>query len=223
MPSINMSERNVLISMLFPGNQRGNLNTRLQKLDADDSPYSALLLAHAGMHRLGWDDRISQVLEPDTMLHAVGQGALAVECRLDDEEVKALLAPLDDRNTRLRCSAERAFMRELEGGCSVPLGVWTDIADADGKQTLSLRGTVCSLDGARQIADDILGEINVEDRKRASDGEIAAAEALGRQLAGTVVAQGAAGILREARTQMPSAPLLQAPAAAAAAQQQAAV
>jgi hydroxymethylbilane synthase len=139
------------------------------------------------------------------MLHAVGQGALGIECRDDDLEVRELLKVLDHRETRLRCEAERAFMRELEGGCSVPLGVWTEISE--GK--LSLKGTVCSLDGKKQVFDEASGEV--------SNGglEVDAAKSVGRALAASVVAKGGADILREARSSMPAAPLNLAPALAA--------
>ncbi|KAJ3195421.1 hypothetical protein HK101_000263 [Irineochytrium annulatum] len=125
------------------------------KLDAPDSPYSALLLANAGMVRMGWKDRISQVLPPETILHAVGQGALAVEVREDDAITNSIVGVLDHWETRVRCSAERAFMRALEGGCSVPLGVWTEFAaGGDGSKkgrTLVLRGCVTSLDGSKDV------------------------------------------------------------------------
>ncbi|CAG8485526.1 5909_t:CDS:2 [Ambispora gerdemannii] len=108
---------------------RGNLNTRLTKLDAPEGVYSALILAVAGLVRLGWSDRVSQILEKTTILHAVGQGALAVECRADDTQLQEMLAVLEDRDTRLRCTAERSLLRILEGGCSVPIGVYTQLIE----------------------------------------------------------------------------------------------
>ncbi|KAI9344231.1 porphobilinogen deaminase, dipyromethane cofactor binding domain-containing protein [Zopfochytrium polystomum] len=144
---------------------RGNLNTRLKKLDAADSPYCALLLAHAGLSRMGWAHRVSQILQPETIYYAVGQGALAIEVRADDAVVLKMVKTLQHRDTFLRCSAERAFMRELEGGCSVPLGVFSEIVSLDGgvaeadngqppstdQRTLHLRGSVTSLDGVTQV------------------------------------------------------------------------
>ncbi|MEO1134580.1 MAG: hydroxymethylbilane synthase, partial [Cyanobacteria bacterium J06639_1] len=97
---------------------RGNLNTRLKKLD--DGQYDAIILAVAGLERLGMGDRISQVIPSDISLHAVGQGALGIECREGDEEILNLLQPLVDVNSSRRCLAERAFLRQLEGGCQVP-------------------------------------------------------------------------------------------------------
>jgi len=106
---------------------RGNLGTRLAKLDAEDSPFAAIILAAAGLKRIGWTDRISQYLSSDNggMLWAVGQGALAVEIRKDDEEMKGMLAKIRCERTTRACSAERALLRALEGGCSVPIGVET--------------------------------------------------------------------------------------------------
>ncbi|MGL5032905.1 MAG: hydroxymethylbilane synthase, partial [Microcystaceae cyanobacterium] len=105
---------------------RGNVNTRLAKLDAGE--YDGLILAVAGLQRLGFGDRIDQVIPADISLHAVGQGALGIECRGDDTEVLAMLKVLEDIPSRDRALAERAFLRQLEGGCQVPIGVNTEIA-----------------------------------------------------------------------------------------------
>lgn len=106
---------------------RGNVGTRLAKLDAPDSGISALILAAAGLHRLGMHDRITAYLSSNDrgILHAVGQGALAIEIRSDDDKTAKLLAPIADEWTTLSCLAERSLMRILEGGCSVPIGVET--------------------------------------------------------------------------------------------------
>ncbi|KAI9595479.1 porphobilinogen deaminase-like protein [Syncephalis fuscata] len=117
---------------------RGNLNTRLKKLDTlrengdteSKHVYSVLILAAAGLHRLGWQSRISGYLSHNVCLHAVGQGALAVECRSNDPRTLSCLSPLEHAGTRVRVEAERAVMRTLEGGCSVPIGVWTEIVTA---------------------------------------------------------------------------------------------
>ncbi|KAI8049463.1 porphobilinogen deaminase, dipyromethane cofactor binding domain-containing protein [Syncephalis plumigaleata] len=134
---------------------RGNLNTRLRKLDTlrvkneDDTEgehtYTVLILAAAGLHRLGWQSRISGYLPPSVCLHAVGQGALAIECRDNDPRTLACLRPLEHAGTRIRVEAERAVMRALEGGCSVPIGVWTEIS-LIGSQ-LTLHAVVVSVDG----------------------------------------------------------------------------
>ncbi|MBF2077055.1 MAG: hydroxymethylbilane synthase [Synechococcales cyanobacterium T60_A2020_003] len=157
---------------------RGNLNTRLQKLD--DGQYDALILAVAGLERLGMGDRIHQILPPEISLHAVGQGALGIECRADDPEVLELLKALEHKPTALRCYAERAFLRELEGGCQVPIGVHT-VIDGD---SLTLTGLVASLDGKRLIKDEVSGA--------ATD-----AEQLGTTLALKLRDQGAQEILDE--------------------------
>ena len=95
----------------------------MAKLDAPDSPYAAIILAKAGMVRLGWGDRITSDLAPPTLLHAVSQGALAIEIRADDAQARALCAAISHWPTQWACAAERACLRVLEGGCSVPVGV----------------------------------------------------------------------------------------------------
>jgi hydroxymethylbilane synthase len=157
---------------------RGNVNTRLSKLDAGE--YDAIILAVAGLQRLGMGDRIHQVISSDISLHAVGQGALGIECRADDAEVLEVLKVLEHVETRDRCYAERAFLRELEGGCQVPIGVNTKIEG----DTLTLTGMVASLDGKNLVKDTISG--------KPSD-----AEQLGRELAIRVRNAGAGEILAE--------------------------
>ena len=98
---------------------RGNVNTRLAKLDSGE--YDAIILADSGLRRLGFHERIKQVLDAEVSLPAVGQGALGIECRSDDHDIKALLAPLIDKETSLCVSAERAMNTRLEGGCQVPI------------------------------------------------------------------------------------------------------
>ncbi|HEX2203412.1 MAG TPA: hydroxymethylbilane synthase [Longimicrobium sp.] len=120
---------------------RGNLNTRLAKLDAGD--YDAVLLAAAGVLRLGWRPRISAYLEPDAWLPAVGQGALAVVARADDDSARERLRPLHDPAAADAAAAERAFLHALEGGCQIPIGALA-VVDAG---TLTLRGLVADLEG----------------------------------------------------------------------------
>ncbi len=158
---------------------RGNLNTRLAKLDAGE--YDAIILAVAGLNRLGMSDRVHQIIPPEISLHAVGQGALGIECRADDTEVLEILKKvLEHTPTAQRCYAERAFLRELEGGCQVPIGVNTSIEG----DTLTLTGLVASLDGQRVIKDTITGAT-------------ADAEQLGIELAQRLRQQGAKEILEE--------------------------
>lgn len=157
---------------------RGNVNTRLAKLDVGE--YDAIILAAAGLKRLEMDHRITAFIEPEQSLPANGQGAVGIECRLDDHELHALLAPLEHSETRARVLTERAMNRALQGGCQVPIGAY---ALMEGEQ-IWLRGLVGSPDGTRVIRDEIRGAV--------SDGE-----ALGEQLAQRLLAAGADVILAE--------------------------
>ena len=157
---------------------RGNVNTRLAKLDAGE--YDAILLAAAGLQRLGMAERIRQALPVDVSLPANGQGVLAIESRLADHQTLALLAPLDDADSRDRVLAERAMNRALQGGCQVPIGAH---AVLDGDQ-LWLRGLVGSPDGSELLQDEIRGP-----RQQA--------EALGETLARRLLAAGADRILAQ--------------------------
>lgn len=129
---------------------RGNLNTRLRKLD-EDGKYDAIILAEAGLIRMGWEDRVSQILSADVCMYAVSQGAKAVECRADDTDTLNLLAHIHDPDTTMACIAERAFLRTLEGGCSVPVAVCTEIKDSK----FSITGGVFSVDGKQCVQDSV--------------------------------------------------------------------
>lgn len=136
---------------------RGNLNTRLFKLDNDEGEYSAIVLAKAGLDRMGWSDRSSILLKPETnrcltdWCYAVGQGALAVECRSDDNHILDILSPVNDMKTAHEVEAERSLMRKLEGGCSVPLGVRSTWKQESKCDVLDLDAIVLSLDGQRVV------------------------------------------------------------------------
>ncbi|XP_039963734.1 porphobilinogen deaminase isoform X1 [Bactrocera tryoni] len=157
---------------------RGNLNTRLAKLDATNSKFAGIVLAQAGLVRMGWEQRISQVLEPTDLLYAVGQGALAVECRANDEEVLSMLQSLMCLSTTCRILAERSFLKTLGGGCSAPVAVWSNL-DGDLTETnqnncnsaLSLVGAVWSLDGATEIRDKKACSFAVEEVKKADNND----------------------------------------------------
>lgn len=123
---------------------RGNVNTRLAKLDSGE--YQALILACAGLDRLGLASRIAARLDPHAILPAAGQGALAIECRVDDPAVESLLASLHDRDTADCVTAERALNRRLEGGCQVPIAAYAELDESSAR--LRLRALVGSLDGA---------------------------------------------------------------------------
>ncbi len=157
---------------------RGNLNTRLDKLDKGE--YDAIILAVAGLQRLGMSDRIHQIIPSEISLHAVGQGALGIECREGDTEIISIIKTLEDTETAQRCYAERAFLRTLEGGCQVPIGVNTTIEN----NQLTLVGMVASLDGKRLVKDTVTGSPNE-------------AEKIGIQLAEKLREQGAQEILNE--------------------------
>ncbi|KAJ6519227.1 porphobilinogen deaminase, dipyromethane cofactor binding domain-containing protein [Mycena sanguinolenta] len=161
---------------------RGNLNTRMAKLDAEDGPYAALILAKSGMVRNGMGDRLTADITPPTLYHAVSQGALAVEIRSDDVEAMELCKKLTHRQTQWACLAERGCLRVLEGGCSVPVGVSTHLSDTN---ELELTGCVTSLDGSLHVEHTLKEKVaSVED-----------AEAVGAKLAKRLIDSGAGEIL----------------------------
>ena len=155
---------------------RGNVQTRLRKLD--DGEYDAIILASAGLIRLELGERITDFIETTAMLPAVGQGAVGIECRVDDDEIHRLLAPLNHAETFTRVSAERAMNHRLEGGCQVPIA---GFAELNGDQ-ISMRGLVGEPDGTKSIR----AEIN---------GPAAEAISLGEKLADDLLSQGAGEIL----------------------------
>ena len=126
-------------------------NTRLAKLDAVDGPYAALVLAKSGLVRLGMGDRATSDILPPTLYYAVSQGALAVEVRSDDAEAIELCKKITHRDTLWRCMAERACLRVLEGGCSVPVGVESTLSAVDNSEILTLTGCVTSVDGMEHV------------------------------------------------------------------------
>ncbi|HEY1437999.1 MAG TPA: hydroxymethylbilane synthase, partial [Casimicrobiaceae bacterium] len=157
------------------------VNTRLKKLD--DGQYAAIILAAAGLKRLGYANRIAALLDPDDSLPAVGQGALALECRADRADIIAALALLADTETTLATAAERAFGQRLGGSCHTPLaahGVWQD-------DQLWLRGLIASRDGKRVLR----GE------RRGAAPDVESAEAIGDALGVEFLKRGAAEILAD--------------------------
>jgi hydroxymethylbilane synthase len=157
---------------------RGNVNSRLQKLDNGD--YDAIILATAGLVRLGFHERIKARIEPEQSLPSVGQGAVGIECREGDEDIMTLLAPLNHADTHLRLSAERAFNNRLNGGCQVPIAGYS-ILEGD---EIYLRGLVGRPDGSKVVRDEIRGPSTK-------------AEELGTELAEKLLGQGAEAILKE--------------------------
>jgi len=131
---------------------RGNVNTRLAKLDAGD--YDAIILACAGLKRLGFDERITASMSPDTSLPAIGQGAIGIECRKDDAAINNLIAVLDDPVTHICVEAERAMNERLGGGCQVPIAGFAELND----EQLQLRGLVGRTDGSEILRSAIFGQ-----------------------------------------------------------------
>lgn len=155
---------------------RGNVDTRLRKLD--EGQYDALLLACAGLRRLGLDSRISSPLSTSQMLPAVGQGALAIEVRTDDEDTISVCSALDHKFTRLACIAERALLRHLGGGCLLPIAAYAIVRE----KRIRLHGLVTDTQGSQVVRDSITGELNES-------------EDLGSRLGERLLAQGAADLL----------------------------
>ncbi len=155
---------------------RGNVNTRLAKLD--EGQYDAIILAAAGLIRLEMSERIRSFISAEESLPANGQGAVGIECRSDDEVIKALLAPLEHAETRIRVDAERAMNRRLQGGCQVPIGAYAVVEN----EQVHLRGLVGSLDGQQIL-------------RAQSSAPIAQAKQLGVALAEDLLSQGADVIL----------------------------
>lgn len=156
---------------------RGNVGTRLSKLD--DGLYDAIILASAGLKRLGLADRIRHSLDPVVSLPAVGQGALGLECRENDHELLALIQPLQHQETSICVRAERAFNAYLEGGCQIPIAGYATLVNAQ----LKIEGRVGSVDGKTLL-------------KEVLEGTADEAEQLGEQLAQRLLAQGAGELLK---------------------------
>jgi hydroxymethylbilane synthase len=159
---------------------RGNIDTRLRKLD--EGLYDAILLASAGLQRMGWQDRIAETLDPQVMAPAVGQGALAIEIRAADEATREILGSLNDPATAVTTAAERALLRALGGGCQVPLGAHARLDSS----RLKLDAVVVSPDGGTLVRASVTGSADDPER-------------LGRQAANELRAQGAAALIEDAR------------------------
>ena len=158
---------------------RGNVDTRVRTVT--EGVHDAVVLAGAGLARLGRSDVVTDVLEPDQMLPAPGQGSLAVECRDDDVAVLAALALLDDASTRAAVTAERSLLATLEAGCSAPVGALATVSEEGQEQHLHLEATVVALDGSSWVRQSVSGAVDD-------------AEALGRALALELLAAGAPGL-----------------------------
>jgi hydroxymethylbilane synthase len=159
---------------------RGNVDTRIRKVR--EGEVDAIVLARAGLARLGRLDEVTEVLDPLQMLPAPGQGALAVECRTADTDLVAALGELDDRATRAAVTAERAVLNALEAGCSAPLGTLAEVVEGEDGEELWLRAVAMSLDGALEV-------------RRSATGTVAEAAELGIRLASTMLDEGAADLM----------------------------
>ncbi|MEV6851361.1 hydroxymethylbilane synthase [Actinoplanes sp. NPDC051411] len=162
---------------------RGNVDTRLRRVSGGD--LDAVVLAYAGLLRLGRGEAATELLDPAEVLPAPAQGALAVECRTGDAETARLLSGLDDDATRAAVTAERAALARLRGGCSAPVGAYATVERGDGGGTLRLAVVVAAPDGKRLF-------------RRTTEGSWADARALGTDLADRLIADGAGTVLRGA-------------------------
>ncbi|EFR02784.1 porphobilinogen deaminase [Nannizzia gypsea CBS 118893] len=194
--------RSAQLHRLFPSlrftNIRGNVETRLAKLDDPQSEYTCIVMSACGLERIGLGYRISQRLgsKDGGILHAIGQGALGLEVRKGDTKILHLLDQLVDHKSSLACLAERALMRTLEGGCSVPIGVeteWLDEGEA-ADPILEMRAIVVSLDGSQCVEDSINAAVHTKDE----------ATVLGQELAARMLKAGAATILEDINKNRPS-------------------
>ncbi len=173
--------RQAMLRNQFPqlevDNLRGNVNRRLERLDNGD--FDAIILASAGLMRLNMRERIREVIPAEVMLPAVGQGAVGIQCRIQDERVERLIAPLNHQPSACRVLAERSANARLGGGCHVPVGAFAELSDA----RLRLRGFVGSPDGSRAVYAEL-------------EGDSEHAEALGAKLAESLLNEGAGDILK---------------------------
>jgi len=165
---------------------RGNVNTRLAKLD--DGAYAAIILAAAGLKRLGFEQRIAALMDPEDSLPAIGQGALAIECRADEPQVAAMLAPLAHRITTLSVAAERAFGLRLAGSCRTPLAAYAVQGEGEGEDELWLRGLIASRDGRTVLRGERRARVESE-QDAAAMGDALGAEFLTRGAAAILAAE----------------------------------
>jgi hydroxymethylbilane synthase len=175
---------------------RGNLDTRIRKLD--EGQFDAIIVAAAGVKRLGMAKRITEILKTDVILPAIGQGAIGIECRVDDEYINALISPLNHPETSVCVRAERAFLKKLEGGCQVPIAAHAKLE----KQVLGVKGEVsdCKLstDNCQLIIEGLVGSVSGDRMvKGYVIGEPDDAELLGTHLADDLISNGAGEILAE--------------------------
>ncbi len=191
--------RSAQLRRLYPhlrfANLRGNVETRLAKIDDPKSEYTCMVISACGLERVGLGHRINQYLgsKDGGILHAVGQGALGLEIRKGDTKTLDLLNQLVDQKSSLACLAERALMRTLEGGCSVPIGVETEWL-GESKDLLRMRAIVVSVDSSQSVEDTVDATVQTNDE----------ATALGQEMAARLVKAGADAILKDINTHRPA-------------------
>ncbi|EEU35339.1 uncharacterized protein NECHADRAFT_81309 [Fusarium vanettenii 77-13-4] len=190
--------RSAQLRRLYPhlrfANLRGNVETRLAKVDDPESEYTCMIMSACGLQRVGLGHRITQFLgsKDGGIYHAVGQGALGLEIRKGDTKTLELINQLVDQKSTLACLAERALLRTLEGGCTVPIGVETEWVD-ESQLLLRMRAIVVSLDGTQSVQDTMDATVKNDDE----------ATALGRELAARLAKGGASEILKEINANRP--------------------
>ncbi|KAH0530810.1 hypothetical protein TsFJ059_005393 [Trichoderma semiorbis] len=190
--------RSAQLRRLYPhlqfANMRGNVETRIAKVDNPEGEYTCMIMSAAGLERVGLKHRISQYLgsKDGGIFHAVGQGALGLEIRKGDTKVLELLDKLADEKSTLACLAERSLLYTLEGGCTVPIGVETEWVD-EPNHVLRMRAIVVSLDGTQSVEDSIDAAVKTNDEARK----------LGQELAERLVKAGADAILKEINATRP--------------------
>lgn len=181
---------------------RGNLDTRIRKLD--EGQFDGIVVAVAGLKRLGMSHRITQILEPHISIPAIGQGAIGIECRIDDELINNLIAPLNHEETSICISAERAFLRRLEGGCQVPIAAYAKIVKVSVSSVSEQTLKTDTKSDSSLIINGMVGSI-LRDRiiKGRVEGNPHEAESLGVRLAEDLISRGAGKILTEIYSRRP--------------------
>lgn len=178
---------------------RGNLDTRVRKLD--EGLYDAIILAVAGVKRLGWTNRIADILSTDISLPAIGQGAVGIECRADDEFINSLVGELNDEKSALCVKAERAFLKKLEGGCQVPIAAYAKIEQGAQSKAHNANTTHFEVQMPNSrilVMDGLVGSISGDQIIREhAEGKIDNFESIGIELASVLLAKGAGKILQE--------------------------
>jgi len=179
---------------------RGNLDTRLRKLD--EGQFDAIILASAGVKRLGWGKRITEIIEPEISLPAIGQGAIGIECRVSDEFINNLIAPLNHKETSICVRTERACLKKLEGGCQVPIAAHARLIgrqpSAVSRDSSEKKAECRTLNAELLIMDGLVGSVSGDKIIRGHiEGNPKDAESLGLKLAEDLLSKGAKGILDE--------------------------